>query len=100
MIIGDVPFANEVEIVGAELNFPEDVSKGKQKPIFSEEQWEFIRLNAFSRLKRSLQDLAMRYDWLIWIYSPVMIALIKATEWLRQKLAVGNQNLVFKFSRT
>lgn len=40
MIIGDVPFANEVEIVGAELNFPEDVSKGKQKPTFSEEQCE------------------------------------------------------------
>lgn len=30
MIIGDVPFANEVEIVGAELNFPEDVSKDLQ----------------------------------------------------------------------
>ena len=33
MIIGDVPFANEVEIVGAELNFPEDVSKGKQNVL-------------------------------------------------------------------
>lgn len=95
MIIGDVPFANEVEIVGAELNFPEDVSKGKQKPIFSEEQCEFIRLNAFSRPKRSLQDLAMRYYWLFWRYAAVVIALIRAAEWLRQKLAVGNKNLVF-----
>ena len=28
MIMGDVPFSNEVEIVRAELNFSDDVSKG------------------------------------------------------------------------
>ena len=27
--MGDVPFSNEVEIVRAELNFPDDVSKGE-----------------------------------------------------------------------
>ena len=31
MIMGDVPFSNEVEIVRAELNFPDDVSKGETK---------------------------------------------------------------------
>lgn len=35
MIMGDVPFSNEVEIVRAELNFPDDVSKGKRKNRFS-----------------------------------------------------------------
>jgi len=30
MIMGDVPFSNEVEIVRAELNFPDDVSKDLQ----------------------------------------------------------------------
>ena len=28
MVMGDVPFSNEVEIVRAELNFSDDVSKG------------------------------------------------------------------------
>ena len=31
MITGDVPFSNEVEIVRAELNFSDDVSKGKKR---------------------------------------------------------------------
>ena len=31
MIMGDVPFSNEVEIVRAELNFSDDVSKGKRR---------------------------------------------------------------------
>ena len=31
MVMGDVPFRNEVEIVRAELNFPDDVSKGKSR---------------------------------------------------------------------
>ena len=28
MVMGDVPFSNEVEIVRAELNFADDVSEG------------------------------------------------------------------------
>ena len=39
MIMGDVPFSNEVEIVRAELNFPDDVSKGKRRKRFSTEDY-------------------------------------------------------------
>lgn len=46
MITGDVPFSNEVEIVRAELNFSDDVSKGKKKTDShhrnGDSQWKVI----------------------------------------------------------
>ena len=58
MVMGDVPFSNEVEIVRAELNFSDDVSKGG---LFVVLPLLFAELNPLS--PNSVQDQFSSYNY-------------------------------------